>query len=171
MPGVVHEPDVVALFQRCPAAGGDEPLRDRRAPTPGVDDEVGVHLVAALGGHPDDAGDPAGGPGGREQATHPDTAADLQPGLGGGEPGQRAFDHRTTSGQRGEAFVARSDPAGHGLGQGQHAVEAICTVGHECGADVGQFGVEVLPEPGQEGVQQPELGDATALPAVPPFVG
>ena len=81
----------------------------------------------------------------------------------------------STIGRRPVSEAKRSSPGRTppvtASGRDSDAVEVTCTVGHECGADVGQFGVEVLPEAGQEGVQQPELGDATALPAVPPFVG
>ncbi len=171
MAAVVDEAAVLELLDRWAGTDVGEQTRERRAAPAGVDDEVGTHLVAVLGDHTHDVRDTVDLSVAGEQTLHRDTAAQLDARRAGRDPPDRGLDHRTASGEHGEARVVGAQAAAHLHRHPLERVHPERPVGVELDRDRRQLRLDDLAEAREEVVQHPELIHAPALPRIPRLRG
>ncbi len=169
--GVVNEAAVLDLLMRRPGSDGRQPPGKGRAPAAGVDDQVGVEILAGRGAHAGHAGGAAGGRLARPQPGDGCSPADVDPNRPRGRLGQHRLDHRPAPGQHLVALVAVAPAAGHLLGGVLEGVDPQGAGLLQRGGHLGQLGLDDLPPARGEHVDHPELVDAPPLPCAPGRLG
>ena len=170
MAAVVDEAAVLELLDGRSRADVGEPAGECRAPTAGLDHEVGAQLVAVLGDHAAHVRRRAVGVAVGEEATDRDAAPHVDAGRRGRDTRDRSFDDRPSTGDRLEALVAVTNAARE---LGRHLEDRVVpqrAVGVDGVDHVGKLALEDVAEAREEVVEHAELVDAAPLPARPRLV-
>ncbi len=167
MPPEVDEAAIFELLDERAGADVGKQTRQRRTPPAGIDHEIGAHLVAVLGDHPDNVWNTADLVVAREQTLHSDAAAHLDARRTRRDPPDRGLDHWAASRQHCETCVFVAHTAAH---RHRHPVEWVQperAIRVELGRDRGQLHLHDLAKAREEVVQHPELVHTPALPGIP----